>query len=204
MGRPTAARRPLNVGRDDDTQPLGPLADTDHTHARQADQQRAHARSIRFQAGAPRDSRLQTSLRIAEPLCRARDPTPDRTPPSDPKRQFRPARVLPRRTPPRKHSGGLKHSGAARSPASTRATSPRRCAQGPSSRVPRAVGVPREGLAGMRYSIGLAVLGWARLSHRRRQARVGPRTPVPGAVPMCAPRRQRVGTRTSRRRTRSG
>ena len=56
MRSPFAARRPLRVDRDHDAQPLRPLADTDHTHRGQADQQRAHARSIRFQAGAPRDS----------------------------------------------------------------------------------------------------------------------------------------------------
>ena len=63
MRRPFTARRPLTVGRDHDAQPLRPLADTDHAHVGQADQQRAHARSIRFQAGAPRDS---TTSDIAE------------------------------------------------------------------------------------------------------------------------------------------
>jgi hypothetical protein len=69
---------------------FGDAPDTAHAHVGQADQQRAHARTIRFQAGAPRDSRRQRSLRIAELLCRARDPYPTITPPSDPKRQIRP------------------------------------------------------------------------------------------------------------------
>ena len=83
----TRTARPLRINGDDDTKPQGPVADTGHDHVGQADQQRTHARSIRFQAGAPRDS---TTSDIAEnrraPVPR---PGPSRqiTPPSNAKRQ---------------------------------------------------------------------------------------------------------------------
>lgn len=77
---------PLTVDPDRDATSQRPVGDTDHDDVGQADQQRAHARSIGFQAGAPRDRRLQTSLRIAESLCRARDPYPTITQPSDAER----------------------------------------------------------------------------------------------------------------------
>ena len=74
MRAPITARRPLRRRSSITmTQPLRPLADTDHAHVGQADQQRAHARTIRFQAGAPETRRRRTPPRIAEPLCRARD-----------------------------------------------------------------------------------------------------------------------------------
>ena len=41
---------------DHDPQPPRPIADADHRDIGQTDQQRAHPRSIRFQAGAPRNS----------------------------------------------------------------------------------------------------------------------------------------------------
>jgi hypothetical protein len=53
---------------------VDPVGDTEHHDVGQADQQRAHARSIRFQAGGLLETRrLQTSLRIAEPLRRVAD-----------------------------------------------------------------------------------------------------------------------------------
>ena len=58
---------------DDDSQPSRPVAHTNDVHVGQADEQCAHARSIRFQAGAPQDSMTSTSPRIAGPLRRARD-----------------------------------------------------------------------------------------------------------------------------------
>ena len=87
MRRPFATRRPLDVGRDHDAQPLRPLADTDHAHVGQADQQRAHARSIRFQAGAPRDSTtLDTAENHRAPVPRPGPLNLHVIPPSDPKR----------------------------------------------------------------------------------------------------------------------
>jgi len=86
MRRPRTARRPLDVDGDHDAQPPRPLTNTDYGNVGQADQRRAHARTIRFQAGAPRDSRRQTSLRIAESLRHVRDPYATINPPSDPKR----------------------------------------------------------------------------------------------------------------------
>jgi hypothetical protein len=53
---------------------VDPVGDTEHHDVGQADQQRAHARSIRFQAGAPRDS---TTSDIAE---NRRAPAPRRGP----------------------------------------------------------------------------------------------------------------------------
>ena len=41
---------------------------------------------IGFQQGLLETRRRKTSLRIAEPLCRVRDPYPGTIPPSDPKR----------------------------------------------------------------------------------------------------------------------
>ena len=58
---------------DDNSQPSRPVAHTNDVHVGQADEQCAHPRSIRFQAGAPRDSMTSTSPRIAGPLRRARD-----------------------------------------------------------------------------------------------------------------------------------
>jgi hypothetical protein len=78
----TRTRRPLTLKRDYDPQPQRPVAVANHDHIGQADHQRAHARSIGFQAGPLETRRLQTSLRIAEPLCRARDP-PQITQPSN-------------------------------------------------------------------------------------------------------------------------
>lgn len=56
MRRPPATRRPFALGGDHDPQPARPLTDPDDSDIGQADQQHAHARSIGFQAGAPRDS----------------------------------------------------------------------------------------------------------------------------------------------------
>ncbi len=54
--RPAAARRPPRAGGDRDPQPARPVADPDPGDVGQADQRRAHARRICFQAGAARDS----------------------------------------------------------------------------------------------------------------------------------------------------
>jgi hypothetical protein len=76
MHHPTAtARRSSAWHLDHHPKPVRPVADTDHGDTGQADQQRAHTRSIRFQAGAPRNS---TTSNTAE-NCRAPAPRPGST-----------------------------------------------------------------------------------------------------------------------------
>ena len=63
------------LGADDlDTQPSRPVAHTQHRDVGQADKERAHARKIGLQQGLLETRRRKTPLRIAEPLCRVRDP----------------------------------------------------------------------------------------------------------------------------------
>ena len=80
-----ATRTVGSTGRrlDNNAQPPRPVPDTDHVHVGQPDQERAHARSIGFQAGLLATQRLRTSLRLPEPLWRARDQPRTITQPSD-------------------------------------------------------------------------------------------------------------------------
>ena len=75
----TVTRRPITWHLDQDPQPSRPLADPDHVDIGQANQQRAHPRSIRFQAGAPRIERRRTPPDSQSP-CTAPGITPTRSP----------------------------------------------------------------------------------------------------------------------------
>ena len=69
VGRPNTGRSTNSTSRIQSGQSLTP----DHVHVGQPDQQRAHSRSIGFQAGVPCNSTTSTSLRLAEPLWHAWD-----------------------------------------------------------------------------------------------------------------------------------
>jgi hypothetical protein len=82
----TPAGRPISIDRHDDPQPQGSVTDTHHHDVGQADQERAHPRSIRFQAGAPRDSMASdTTDNRRAPVPRP-GPSHQITPPSNAKR----------------------------------------------------------------------------------------------------------------------
>jgi hypothetical protein len=55
-----------------------------HGHVAETDKEFAHARRVNNHRGSPASDWLDT-VRFAEPLCRARDPHPATTSPSDPK-----------------------------------------------------------------------------------------------------------------------
>jgi len=79
VGRPNTGRSTNSTSRIQSGQSLTP----DLVHVGQPDQQRAHSRSIGFQAGVPCNSTTSTSLRLAEPLWHAWDQPRTITQPSD-------------------------------------------------------------------------------------------------------------------------
>jgi len=76
VGHPNTGRSTNSTSRIQSGQSLTP----DHVHVGQPDQQRAHSRSIGFQAGVPCNSTTSTSLRLAEPLWHAWGSTPNHHP----------------------------------------------------------------------------------------------------------------------------
>jgi hypothetical protein len=84
----TSAAGSVTGRLDHHPQPVRPVADSNHVHVGQADQQRAHTRNISFKAGAPRNSTTSASLRLAKALWRARDQPRTITQPSDAENPF--------------------------------------------------------------------------------------------------------------------
>gem|GEM_PF-4366875 len=76
VGHPNTGKSTNSTSRIQSGQSLTP----DHVHVGQPDQQRAHSRSIGFQAGVPCNSTTSTSLRLAEPLWHAWGSTPNHHP----------------------------------------------------------------------------------------------------------------------------
>ena len=92
------ASRTLDVEGNHDPQPARPLADPNNHDVGQPDQQRAHARRIRFQQGLLDSGRLRTPSELQSPCATPGTTYPAITPPSDPKRRRTPRELACRRS----------------------------------------------------------------------------------------------------------